>query len=133
THDDSFRIWNPDWGGFPYFLQANNPLYVLYTFSLISVILVSILWFVDFKGLGRHRGIGIISRAGKYTLTMFVTHGIFALFPIQVHYWTFLVYYLTVTTGYLVGFYFWEKHAGGKVSLEWCVQKFVCWNPIQAA
>ncbi|MHA1684101.1 MAG: hypothetical protein ACTSUE_24390 [Promethearchaeota archaeon] len=127
-HDDPFRIWNPSSGGYPIFLQPNNPMHVLFSFGIMSIITITMLWFIDIdknERVGKRKWMNSLSTMGKYTLTLFITHGIFSLAPNILDFFTFIFTFLGITTAYIVGFHYWEKFNEGKYSLEWMVKKFI--------
>ncbi len=126
---DPFRIWNPDIGGFPLFLQPANPGYVLYSFGIVSLLELGGTWIVDLN----HRKsafVDLFAIFGAYSLTVFITHAAAALFPFKVDILAFMALYGIVAFLYVAGIWYWDKKNRGKFSLEWLLKQFLAGDVI---
>jgi hypothetical protein len=130
VHADAFRVWNPAIGGYPLFLQSGNPGYILYSFGIVSLLVLGGTWLVDLSPRKR-RLVDIIATFGSYSLTVFITHAIASFFPLEANFLAFSALYGLVTLLYVAAIYYWNKAARGKFSLEWLLGQFLAGSVIQ--
>ncbi|MBN2153770.1 MAG: DUF1624 domain-containing protein [Candidatus Lokiarchaeota archaeon] len=129
-NDDAYRIWNPGIGGFPLFLQPANPAYVLYSFGLVSLLVLGGTWLIDFTRR-KWVHIDLIATFGSYSLTVFITHAVASFITIRIGLLAFSALIATIIVLYVAGIYFWHKRFRGRLSLEWFMRKFLATDFIQ--
>ncbi|MFX0103293.1 MAG: hypothetical protein ACFFCS_27260 [Candidatus Hodarchaeota archaeon] len=117
-------VWNESWGGFPMFLHGNTVPFVLFSFGLSSFILINLIAGMDLHGR-RYKGMSILIRFGKYSLTVFLVHAVAALIPVRVSLPMFPLAYAGFLSLFLIAFNAWEIKLKGKGSLEWFIRYYL--------
>nr|MDO8088903.1 heparan-alpha-glucosaminide N-acetyltransferase domain-containing protein [Candidatus Sigynarchaeum springense] len=130
VHADAFRVWDPTIGGFPLFLQPANPSYVLYSFGIVSLLELGGTWVVDLHPRKR-AFVDFLATFGSYSLTVFITHAVAALFPLNAGFLAFMALYGAVALFYMGGIWYWDKKIHGKCSLEWLIKQFLAGDVIR--
>ncbi|MBD3188755.1 hypothetical protein GF325_18145 [Candidatus Bathyarchaeota archaeon] len=127
--DEAIRTWNPAWPGFPLFLHMNHPTNMIYSFGLMSLITMFLLERIDLGGR-QPPWLKSIAVCGKYSLTIFVTHGVTWLVPLSLGFFLFLPVFTVVTISVLLLVYYWDKKHKGMGSIEWATRRLLQWEPL---
>src|SRR5271157_3932858 len=127
SSSSTFQLWNPSWGGYPLFLQQNNPAFILYSFGLMSIVSVCMMERVDIPGKNP-KIVDVISRFGVYSLSVFTTHAVASYLPLPLGYLQFLLAFAAVAIGYIIVFYVWDVKWNGKYTFEYWLKLFLATN-----
>ncbi|MFX0102277.1 MAG: hypothetical protein ACFFCS_22115 [Candidatus Hodarchaeota archaeon] len=121
-HSDAFKIWPESLGGMPLFLQRSTGFYIFYSFGYVSIITLFLIEYLDFKGKS-FKGLDTLTRFGKYSMTVFITHALIVLFPMNLILVPFIIVYFIFTLGYIILINIWDRTIQGMFSFEWMIQK----------
>jgi len=118
------QLWDPVLGGYPLFLQQNNPSYILYSFGLVSMISMALLERIDIPGKNPAI-IDVLARFGMYSLSVFLTHAIASYIPLSFGFLAFFGALAIVAAGYIVVLDIWDYKWKGKFTIEYWLKLFL--------
>nr|MDO8111737.1 heparan-alpha-glucosaminide N-acetyltransferase domain-containing protein [Candidatus Sigynarchaeota archaeon] len=124
TNNDAFRIWDPSLGGFPLFLHANNPAFIMFAFGIVSIIAITGIWKIDMVQR-KSKLVDVLAVFGAYSLTAFITHSIASIFPLSLDLLPYLALIVPLIVVIVGIFYAWDKKLKGIFSLEWLLKWYM--------